>query len=252
MKQTKQIMGMPITVEIVDDDAMQENVDAVFSYFESIDERFSTYKPESEISKINRGEIRKPEYSAEMREVLELCEETKNATDGYFDITTSEGLLDPSGLVKGWAIHNAALLLEKNNCENFYIEAGGDIQVHGNNTEGGPWRIGIKNPLQANEIIKVLFLTTEGVATSGTYERGLHIYNPHNRQSSAVHDIISLTVVGKNIYEADRFATAAFAMGKKGIEFIERTEGLEGYVIDKDGIGTETSGFKKYLTNDKN
>jgi len=137
--------------------------------------------------------------------------------------------------------------LAKSGFKNYYVEAGGDIQVAGRNSRGLPWQIGIRNPFAKSQIVKVLVLPNgEGVATSGTYERGHHIYNPKNHL--AVKDIVSLTVVGPNIYEADRFATAAFAMEKDGILFIEKMPGLEGYMIDTAGMATFTSGFKSYTT----
>jgi len=79
-------------------------------------------------------------------------------------------------------------------------------------------------------------------ATSGTAARGQHIYNPHQPQQ-AIEDIASITVVGPDIYEADRFATAAFAMGRSGIMFIEQLPGFEGYLIDANAVATMTSGF---------
>ena len=75
-----------------------------------------------------------------------------------------------------------------------------------------------------------------GIATSGTYVRGQHIYDPHKPERPIV-DIVSLTVIGTDVLEADRFATAAFAMGRAGIEFIEQRDGLEGYVVDRNGRG---------------
>ncbi len=96
-----------------------------------------------------------------------------------------------------------------------------------------------------NEIVKVLSITDCGVATSGTYIRGQHIYNPKHA-GEPITEIVSLTVIGPDIYEADRFATAAFAMGREGIFFIERVEGLEGYMIDRSGQATLTSGFARY------
>ena len=97
------------------------------------------------------------------------------------------------------------------------------------------------------EIIKVIYVSDEGVATSGTYIRGLHIYNPKDHKP--MDKIVSLTVIGPNVYEADRFATAAFAMGLDGINFIEKLPGFEGYIIDKGGVATVTTGFNKYTTN---
>jgi thiamine biosynthesis lipoprotein len=180
-----------------------------------------------------------------MQLVFAMCEETKKETGGYFDIKTPNGTFDPSGLVKGWAIWNAAKLLEKKGFQNFYVDAGGDIQPHGHNMDGGKWAVGIKNPFTELENVKVVYVNEEGVATSGTYIRGLHIYNPHD-DNQPVSDIVSLTVIGPNIHDADRFATAAFAMGPTGIQFIEQLPGYEGYRIDKNKVATMTTGFEKY------
>ncbi len=238
-------MGMPITVKINDERATSEIFERAFSYFNYVDNKFSTYKKESEISQINRNEIQPVDYSEDMKKVFELSEETRLRTMGYFDIKTPSGKIDPSGLVKGWAIYNAAKLLEKEGFRDFYVEAGGDIQVSGKNSENKKWKVGIKNPFNQNQIVKLIHLENEGVATSGNYERGRHIYNPKNKKEK-IENIVSLTVVGPNIYEADRFATAAFAMGRKGIKFIEELDNFEGYLIDEKGIATMTSGFQKY------
>ncbi len=238
-------MGMPITVEVPDFFDPKNAIEKFFLYFSEVDGRFSTYKETSEITRMNKNRLQRAGYSEDMKTVLALCEETKKQTDGYFDIVTADGRYDPSGLVKGWSIYNAAQLLLKEGFKNFYIDAGGDIQTGGNNKEGKRWSVGIKNPFNQKEIVKVLYIKDEGVATSGTYIRGQHIYNPKKR-SESITEIVSLTVVGQNIYEADRFATAAFAMGKPGIAFIEKLKGFEGYMIDKEGIATMTSGIEKY------
>jgi thiamine biosynthesis lipoprotein len=244
MKQTKILMGMPVTIEIADSYAADKDFEKIFSYFKHIDEKFSTYKDTSEITRINKKEIGEKEWSGEMKEVFSLAEKTKKETGGYFDIWTGKDY-DPSGLVKGWAIYNAAKILEADGFSNFYINAGGDIQTRGKNAEGKDWAVGIKNPFNSQEIIKTLRLKNKGVATSGTYIRGQHIYNPKHREKSLT-DIISLTVIGPNIYEADRFATAAFAMGKEGINFIEKTKGLEGYAVNKNCVAVMTNNFEKY------
>jgi len=246
MKQTRAIMGMPVVVEISDREASEDLFGEVFSYFTYVDETFSTYKATSEISAINRGEKGRDAWSKDMQEVFALSEETKALTDGYFDIMTPAGTFDPSGLVKGWAIRNAADILRKRGVKDFYVEAGGDIEVNGSNAEGKPWTIGIESPFQKGETVKAVHLKDKGIATSGNYKRGTHIYNPFLKGAPS-DDVVSLTVIGPNVYEADRFATAAFAMGKKGIEFIERLEGFEGYQIGKDGMATMTSKFAAYL-----
>jgi thiamine biosynthesis lipoprotein len=243
MKQTELIMGMPISVEIIGR-ASQSFFDEVFDYFRQVDAKYSTYKPNSEISKINDG-LPKTEWSVEMKSVLELCEQTRQQTKGYFNIN-HEGKIDPSGLVKGWAVKNAADLLFAKGVNNFNIEAGGDIQVGGHKDHNQKWRIGIRSPFEISDIIKTVEVSNEGIATSGAYIRGQHIYDPFNFQKS-LDKVRSFTVIGPNIYEADRFATAAFAMGWEGISFIESVIGLEGYMVTDDHMATYTSGFERYV-----
>ena len=242
------MMGMPIIVEIVDPSASDEAFDAVFDYFHYVDEKFSTYKDHSEIMRINRHELNLEDASHDMQTIFALAEQTRQETYGCFDIR-HRGSIDPSGIVKGWAIYNAAELLSRLGYKNFYVDAGGAIQAVGKNDQGQDWRVGIRNPFNIQQIVKVLSVSNCGVATSGTYIRGQHIYNPQNGAES-IDDIISITVIGPNIYEADRFATAAFAMGRDGIAFIENLQGFEGYMIDVKGIATLTTGFMRYVSHD--
>ncbi len=241
-------MGMPVTVEVVDAAATAELLDEVFSYFEYVDDKFSTYKDESEISLINKHELAPEQSSQDMRTIFALAEQTRQETNGYFDIRRN-GSYDPSGIVKGWAIYNAAELVRQKGFENLYVEAGGDVQAVGKNSRGQNWRVGIRNPFNLNEIVKVFSVSNCGVATSGTYVRGAHLYNP-KEDGLLDTPIVSLTVIGPDIYEADRFATAAFAMGQEGILFIESLEGFEGYMIDRYGEATCTGGLERYVSHD--
>lgn len=261
-------MGMPVTVEIVSTDASGVSdiagfMKEVFDYFVYVDEKFSTYKSTSEISAINAGTLAPADYSDDMKEIFMLAEKTKIETEGYFDIVNRQGKYDPSGIVKGWAIWNAGKILRRRGVDNFFVDAGGDVQTSGFKSGGKDgtgekkaekWSVGIADPFVGHydKVVKVVHVSGEGVATSGTAVRGQHIYNPH-KKSAEIDDIFSLTVIGPNIYEADRFATAAFAMGKRGIEFIENLKSLEGggrlegYMIDRDGMAVMTSGFEKYV-----
>ncbi len=244
MRATRLIMGMPIAVEIIDANAAA-HVESIFTFFEEVDVRFSTYKTDSEISKINRGEIAADDYSHEMREIFTLAEKTKRETQGFFDIRRPDGTIDPSGIVKGWAIQKAAEMLLQRGVEHFFLDVGGDIQSHGLNEEDEEWTVGIRSPFVLSQLVKVLIPHAQGVATSGTYIRGQHIYNPR-APDRTIDDIVSLTVIGPNVLEADRYATAAFAMGRDGISFVESLPGFEGYMIDRNGIATMTTGFQKY------
>lgn len=245
MRATRVLMGMPITADVVEaGDGLI--LDAVFAYFDDVDRRFSTYKADSEIEAINLGRLAATGYSDEMREILSLSELTRRETNGYFDIRAPNGKLDPSGIVKGWAIRNAARIVEGVGIRDFFIDAGGDIQSSGKNAGGREWTVGIRNPFNPTEVIKMVHPRGRGIATSGTYVRGQHIYNPHVPERPIL-DIVSLTVIGPDVLEADRFATAAFAMGKAGIHFIEQMRGFDGYAVDRTGLATMTSGFGVYV-----
>jgi thiamine biosynthesis lipoprotein len=238
-------MGMPITVCIVDQSAREQDIDAVADLFTSIDLRFSPYRETSEVSLLNAGSIGRDDVSEEFAGILRRCEATTRETDGFFNITR-DGKIDPSGLVKGWAIQSASELLMSRGVRNFVVDAGGDVQACGLNGNGRPWRIGIRNPFQREEVVKVLHVSDHGVATSGTAIRGSHIYDPHHPGPLKT-DIVSLTVIGPSIYDADRFATAAFAMGDAGLGFIALQPDLEGYAISSTGIATYTKGFSRHV-----
>jgi thiamine biosynthesis lipoprotein len=255
MTRTELIMGMPITVVIPDREALDRRggrfaslaqaIEAVFESFRQVDARFSPYKTESETCRIDRGELSPADASEEMKEVLRLAGDTKASTDGYFDVWF-QGRFDPSGLVKGWAIRRAARILEDDGFLSFCVEAGGDIEVRGANDTGKPWEIGLRNPFDPSRLMRKLALQDRGIATSGTYIRGEHIYNP--RTGTRANAIASMTVIGPDIYEADRYATAAFAMGEKGIEFMASLPGFDAYMVDARGTATFTPGFARYIT----
>ena len=246
MRQVQKIMGMDVLIEIVDVDVHPDVFDQVFDYLRFVDAKFSTYKADSEISKINRGEIPEEMWSGEMQEVFALSAKTRIETNNFFNIKTPDGKYDPSGLVKGWAIHEAADMLRRRGVKNFMVDIGSDIEVSGRNNDGEPWSIGIRNPFQVDQVVKILKLSDVGIATSGKYAKGEHIYNPNNFIDGLT-ELASVTVVAKDVYEADRFATAVFAMGREGINFLEARDGLEGYIIDKDGVATMTSLFEQYI-----
>ena len=243
MKKQTVSMGMSVTINVVDKNVTDEDINEVFSYFHYIDNKFSTYKKNSEMSQINRGEIKKKDFSFEMKKILALCEKTKKETNGFFDIN-NKGFLNPSGIVKGYAINKGANILKNKGFKNIYVEIAGDIQVFGKDEKGKDWKIGIQNPFNKEEIVKVVSLSNKGIATSGTYIRGDHIYSP--KENNKTNDIVSVTIIGPNVYEADRFATAVFAMGEKGLKFLVTLNGFEGYIIRRDKKAIYTQGFDSY------
>lgn len=237
---------MPATVEVCDSTVTAQHIDEVFILFTHIDETFSPYKDTSEISRLNRSELTLEQLSPEVQDVLRTCEGIKQETQGYFDVYHN-GSCDPSGYVKGWAIQQAADYLHKQGFSNFFVEIAGDLQTAGLNSEGKPWQVGIRNPFNLDEIVKVLSLSGKAGATSGSYLRGAHIYNPLNTEDT-LGEVVSLTVVGDRIVEADTYATAAFAMGTAGVSFIAGLPDFEAYAIDTTGTATFTPGFAHYVS----
>ncbi len=240
-------MGMRANIVVQDAAARACDLDLAFAGLLAADCRFSPFKPDSEVSRFNRGEIAADALTTEMRDVLALGERTRRESHGYFNMTLTDGRTDPCGIVKGWAVARAAQQLEAMGYSDFYVEVAGDIQCRGGNRLGSPWRVGVRNPFATHEIVKVICPGNAGIATSGSYAQGQHIYNPHAPEDR-LDEILSLTVIGPDAQEADRFATAAFAMGRAGLDFIESLQGFEGYEIDVGGMARMTSGLHRYLT----
>jgi len=242
MKQTQHIMGMPITIMVNDDDVNPSQLDEVFDFFHYVDDTYSPFKETSVVSAINNGDMLPADYSRELRDILALAEATTEETGGYFALW-HKGTFDPSGIVKGWAIQEAAAMLSQL-ASNYYVEAGGDIQVNGDGPSGDGWEIGVRNPFDRIENVAIVTLHNAAIATSGTAIRGQHIYNPFD--STPLTEIVSMSVVAPRIVDADRMATAAFAMGRKGIHFLEGRDTYEGFMIDATKQTTQTTGWKTF------
>ena len=209
IRRVEQIMGMPIVVD-VRDDVDGGVLDDLFDWFRAVDRTFSTYKPESEISLIARGELDSNDASADVREILDRCERLCEETHGYFDVRAG-GTLDPSGLVKGWSVDRGALILDRAGVQNYAINAGGDIVLRGGAHPDPVWRVGIQHPRLRRAVAAVVEGADLAVATSGAYARGAHVLDPHTGGPPA--GVLSVTVTGPELGTADAYATAAYAMG---------------------------------------
>lgn len=206
------VMGMPVVVD-VRDAGHEAAVDRVFDWLRFVDATFSTYKSDSEISLINGGELEVEAAHETVREVLDRCEELRRETGGYFDARAPlPGSIDPSGLVKGWAVDRAGAILDRHGARNFAVNAGGDMVLRGAALPDDCWRVGIQHPFLRDRIAKVVVGRDLAVATSGAYARGDHVVDPHTARPPA--GVLSVTVTGPELATADAYATAAFAMGE--------------------------------------
>jgi thiamine biosynthesis lipoprotein len=218
-------MGMPVAIDVRDAHGGTAMLDRAFAWLRTVDATFSTFRADSEISRLNRGELRLGDARPVVREVLARCEHLRRVTGGYFDAgAPAPGAVDPAGLVKGWAVDGVAALLERAGARRYCIDAGGDVRVRGGPAPGAPWRVGIRHPYRHDRVAAVLEAEDLAVATSGAYERGEHIVDPHTGRPPR--GVLSVTVAGPDLATADACATAAFAMGERGPRW---TAGLRGY-----------------------
>lgn len=231
---------MPVTVHVVDEAAETAAVEKVFEDFKLLDRTFTPFVETSWVSRVNRGEPIPDDASALVSQVINLCRQYERATAGYFSAWIG-GRFDPSGLVKGWAIDRACSILDQYGYLNFFVDAGGDVQTRGRNADGRPWRVGIRHPVERDKVACVVLASGMAVATSGTYEKGEHILDPHTGETADA--LLSFTVVGPDILQADVFATAGFAMGTQGLEFVRKSAGYEAFAIDKGRRTWSTPGF---------
>lgn len=210
-------MGMPVLVEVRDAAPAPGAVDRVFAWLRWVDATFSPYREDSEVRRLDRRALALRDAHPLVREVLERCEGLREATGGWFDARAG-GALDPSGLVKGWAVDRAAGKLRDAGLSRFCVNAGGDVLV-----AGGPWRVGVQHPRRRDRVAAVVSVTDAAVATSGAYERGDHVLDPHTGRPAR--GAVAVTVLGRDLGTADAYATAAFAMGEAGPAW---TAGLAG------------------------
>lgn len=226
---------MPISLDIPN--CSEEGIfKAVFDKFKSIDDRFSPYKPDSELSRLNGGGIDNNKLSSEMQHVIHACKKAEQETDGYFSAYHS-GTLDTNGYVKAWATAQASELLRDKGVDTFCIGAGGDVLAASNSDK--IWAVGIQDPSNGGAIIEQIEGKNFAVATSGTYERGAHIINPKTGKPASM--FLSLSVIGPDIIQADILATAAFAAGK--LELISNKKSYKALAVDKDGKILATKEF---------
>ncbi|MFG3020191.1 FAD:protein FMN transferase [Streptomyces sp. NPDC048254] len=236
MRRVEHVMGFPVSLRIDDQDVPESAADVVFAWLREVDERFSPFRPDSEVSRLDRGELSGTEVSPDLAEVLALCEEYRLATGGAFDVRLPGRGLDPCAVVKGWSVQRAAYLLSAAGARRFVLNAGGDVVA-----SGGPWRVGVRHPEHADQVCTVLELTDGAVATSARYERGDHIID--GRTGRPATGLLSLTVVASSLTEADSVATAAFAMGAEGVEWAAARPGCEVFAVDTGRQVLRTAGF---------
>ncbi|MFJ6987112.1 MULTISPECIES: FAD:protein FMN transferase [unclassified Streptomyces] len=213
--------------------AVRAALDAAVSGLHRVNEVFSTYREDSQISRLADGTLTVDACDPEVAEVLELAAEAERVSAGWFSPRYG-GRIDPTGIVKGWAVERAARLIAAAGPVGVSVNGGGDVQLLGVPGPDRPWRVGVADPLRPGGLAAVVSAAGAAelaVATSGTAERGAHIVDPRTGRS-AVTDLVAVTVVAPSLTWADCWATAAFAMGsREGLDWLESLPDVEALLI---------------------
>lgn len=238
-------MGTVVTLDLFDDAApsmstlapiIEEALDALHR----ADAMFSTWKDESWVSRLRRGEMSLDEMPDQVKTVLDQCREARCISQGWFDPWAMPGGVDPTGFVKGWAAQQALNVLRRANVGGALVNAAGDIASFGGPQEGERFRVGIVDPANTQRLACVVE-TPGAVATSGDYERGEQLIDPHSRVSTT--RAASATVVGLELGLADALATALVVAGTQALRMFTELNGYEGFVIAIDGTFHMTPRF---------
>ena len=225
----------------LDKPAIDSAIEDVKKFVFEVDELFSTYKENSVVSRLRRGEFEIGSCSDDVIEVWNACGFAQELSDGAFNPWAITGGFDPSGYVKGWAADRAAEILVAAGVEHVQVNAAGDLTLRGGflTPEGvrEPWKIGVVNPDNRQEVLRVFEITDGAIATSGTYERGAHILDPHSGLIAI--GAKSATVIGPDGGLADAMATALMVAGDDGSQWFGRQELLEysAWVIERNDGG---------------
>ena len=224
------IVDVDISSSLVSEEALNQGMQQVIDFCKQVDSDFSTYIDTSWITRLRANKTGITSCPPAVQEVWQLCLQAKHLTDGAFDPWAVEGGFDPSGLVKGWAADKCADLLVSLGIEHVQVNAAGDLALRGGFYDGvvKPWRIGVVNPDNRAEVVETFEINDGAIATSGIYERGAHISEPHTGMIAIVAK--SATVVGPKGWLCDAMATALMVAGEDGAKYFIQPE-LEGYQV---------------------
>lgn len=240
----EEVMGTVVSFEVHPGDAGAQAarlaVAQACRLLHAADATFSTWDPRSPMSQLRRGEASLAAVPAEIPSVLALCRRAREMSKGWFDPWAMPGGLDPTGLVKGWAIEQALGVLRRAGIPAALVNGGGDLAAVGQPAGGGPWRVGIRHPWRPDALACVIGVDA-AIATSGTYERGEHLTDPFTGRPAA--RTVSATVTGRDLAIVDALATALAAGGDEVLAVVAELEGYEGYLIRPDGSEESTEGM---------
>lgn len=239
----EEVMGTIVTIDLYGDSTVLTTtrwtplVESACRVLHEADEVFSTWRVDSVLSRVRRGELAAGTQPV-MVEVLGSCEEARALSSGWFDPWAMPGGVDPSGYVKGWAAQQALSQIVAPGVHGAIVNAAGDVAAFGAPAQGKQFRVGVVDPFDRTRLACVVALDAS-LATSGTYERGAHLVDPRSGEPAAA--VASASVSGPDLGLADSLATAITVSGSP--ELVQAVNGYEAFVIDQDGGRRATRGF---------
>ncbi len=219
---------------------------AVERVFARSDETYSLYRPGSEVSRLARGELSLRESSAGMRERYADALSWRLMTEGAFSPERPDGVLDLSGIIKGYAIGQAGEALEARGITDWCLNAGGDVLVTGSPVPGScaPWAAGVVDPKDHSALLAGYALggpgTRRALATSGSAERGDHIWTAGARAA----EFVQVSVAAADIVTADVLATAIVAGGTAMLHRATNGWTIDVLAVRRNGELLATPGFR--------
>ncbi len=229
---------------------------AVERVFAGLDGTFSLYRPGSEASRLARGETSLRQASQTMRELYADAVSWRLLTEGAFSAERPDGVLDLSGIIKGYAIQQAGDALLALGFEDWCLNAGGDVLVNGSpgpgtgtgTGTGTHWQAGIVDPQDRGTLMAGYALggsgTKRALATSGSAERGDHIWGVRSRTEAGGAGFRQVSVAAADIVTADVLATAIVAGGTPMLNRAVDGWDIEVLAVRNSGELLATPGFR--------
>ncbi len=212
----EQVMGLPVSIHLragrrqaLDGHEVLTAVEQTFGVLRRVDTVFSTWRDDSDLLRVRRGDLDPAGAHPWLAEVERLCAEAERRTAGLFSASYGSAGYDPTGMVKGWAVEQAAMHLRHVPGISWCVNAGGDLLAGtGRGASPSTWRVGVEDPRVPGVVAARIPLRVGGLATSGAAARGAHVVDP--RTGAAITREGSATVWGPTLLWADVWATALF------------------------------------------
>ena len=247
-------MGTMVSIRIADaeldehatDDSAIAVLNEIEHKFAELNQMFSLYLVDSEISAVARGELALADSSQQMREEYARALAWREKTDGAFTPHRPDGVIDLSGTIKAVAIEAAAQLLTDAGFVNFSVNVGGDLTTSGNQAEDEEgWITGIVDPQNRGTLIAAVRVNSEfpAMATSGTAERGQHIW----LRPETTKDFVQATVIAADIITADVLATAIISGGQASLDHITQDFAVAVMTVAPDGALQANARFQELV-----